>query len=47
VAPAGSVSAAEYQELLRRVEALERESSAAPVVGAAPGEAVAEPDSDS
>ena len=43
--------AAEYQALLLRVEALERaaaeNTSSAPVVGAAPGEAVVEPDSDS
>jgi TolB-like protein len=49
-APAAAPDA-DYQALLRRVEALERAAaekpSAAPLVGAAPGEAVVEPDSDS
>jgi TolB-like protein len=49
--PSQAASAADYQALLRRVEALERAAAGAatpePVVGAAPGEAAAEPDSDS
>jgi len=48
-APVTTVSADEYQALLRRVEALEQAASAepAPIVGAAPGETAADPDSDS
>ena len=48
---APTASVADYQALLRRVEALERAAAGAatqePVVGAAPGEAAADPDSDS
>ncbi len=55
VGEAGAISAAapaaDYQDLLRRLEALERGAAAgaspAPIVGAAPDEAAAKPDSDS
>ena len=48
-APAAPVSADQYQELLRRVEALEQAAgdASAPLVGAVPGEPAAESDSDS